>query len=127
MTESPEEPRQEDEERRAALTGRRFDPREHFTPRSDPEHIGKEASASARLFDLRLLIGGLFVVYGVLLIIYSFFDSAAEIAKSAGIHLNLWLGIVMLVVGALFIVWARLQPQKPAAHEEADTTAHPTP
>lgn len=84
-----------------------------FEPLKDPEHMGKEASAASRLFDLRLMIGSLFVLYGVLLTVYSFFDSRAEIDKAAGIHLNLWLGLSMLVAGLIFFFWAILFPQKP--------------
>lgn len=67
-------------------------------------------SAASKLFDLRLLIGGLFTLYGVILTIYSFFDSPAEIAKAAGIHINLWLGLGMLVLGLVFLLWIRLAP-----------------
>ncbi|MGI3779998.1 MAG: hypothetical protein ACRYG2_04395 [Janthinobacterium lividum] len=70
-------------------------------------------SAASKLFDLRLLIGGLFTFYGVVLTIYSFFDSPAEIAKAAGIHINLWLGIGMLILGLLFLLWTRLGPLTP--------------
>lgn len=84
-----------------------------FEPRKDPEHMGKEASATSRLFDLRLMIGSLFVLYGVLLTAYSFFDSKAEIDKAAGIHLNFWLGLSMLVTGLIFFLWATLSPEKP--------------
>ena len=94
-----------------------------FEARPDPEHMGKEASAASRLFDLRQMIGSLFVVYGVLLTIYSFFDSQAEIDKAAGIHLNLWLGVSMLVVGLMFFAWARLLPQK--LPEAAEPTKPP--
>ncbi|QGN35710.1 hypothetical protein GJV80_19100 [Microlunatus sp. Gsoil 973] len=58
------------------------------------------------------MIGTLFGIYGILLTIYSFFDSQAEIDRAAGIHLNLWLGLSMLVACVIFFGWARLQPQK---------------
>lgn len=104
---SPSETQAErDRRRRRGEVGSRFE------PSNDPEHLGKEASAASRLFDLRLMIGALFVVYGILLTIYSFFDSRAEIAKASGIHLNLWLGLSMLIIGVIFFLWARLQPQK---------------
>jgi hypothetical protein len=70
-------------------------------------------SAASKLFDLRFLIGGLFTVYGIMLTIYGFFTSPEELAKAAGININLWLGIFMLLVGIFFLVWARLSPQKP--------------
>jgi cytochrome c biogenesis protein CcdA len=66
-----------------------------------------EADASSGLFDLRYLIGGLFTVYGVVLIVASFFVSNV---KSGGMNINLWLGIAMLILGVLFLVWARSRP-----------------
>jgi hypothetical protein len=68
-------------------------------------------SAAARLFDIRLLIGALFVVYGVLLTVSGFFTSDKERAKAAGININLWLGLGMLVLGLLFLLWRALNPQ----------------
>jgi len=67
-------------------------------------------SAASKLFDLRILIGGLFVVYGVLLTIAGFFTSSGERAKASGINMNLWLGLAMLVVGIFFLLWARARP-----------------
>jgi hypothetical protein len=76
-------------------------------PNSDAE-VTK--SAAAKLFDIRLLIGGLFVVYGVLLTVDGFFTSDKERAKAADVNINLWLGIGMLVLGVLFLVWRQLNP-----------------
>ena len=58
----------------------------------------KEAQA-ANLFDLRRIIGGLFVLYGVVLTIVGLGDSDAEIEKAAGVHINLWAGLGMLALG----------------------------
>jgi hypothetical protein len=69
-------------------------------------------SAAARLFDIRVMIGGLFVVYGVMLTIAGFFTSDKERAKAAGININLWLGLGMLVLGILFLVWRAVNPIK---------------
>lgn len=80
-------------------------------------------SAAARLFDIRLLIGGLFLVYGVMLTVAGLFTSDAERKKAAGININLWLGIGMLIVGALFVLWLRLRPLVPdvvGQHEGED-------
>jgi len=73
------------------------------------------ASASAKLFDIRILIGGLFTVYGVVLIVAGLLASAAEVQKAAGVNINLWTGIGMLILGLLFLLWWRLQPQRPPA------------
>ena len=68
------------------------------------------ADRSRRLFDLRYLIGGLFTLYGVVLTVVGIFDSGEEITKAAGIRINLWVGLGMLVVGLAFLAWARLRP-----------------
>jgi drug/metabolite transporter (DMT)-like permease len=65
---------------------------------------------AANLFDLRRIIGGLFVVLGVLLTILGLFDSQEEIDKAAGVNINLWAGLGMLVFGLLFVAWALLRP-----------------
>ena len=67
-------------------------------------------SAAAELFDLRVLIGGLFTLYGVVLILAGIFASPAEIQKASGIDINLWMGIGMLIIGLLFLLWWRLNP-----------------
>jgi hypothetical protein len=67
-------------------------------------------SAASKLFDIRLLIGGLFTLYGVMLTIAGFFTSDAELKKASDININLWLGLGMLVLGLLFLLWHRLRP-----------------
>ena len=84
-------------------------------------------SAAAKLFDLRVLIGGLFTFYGVVLIFAGIFASAAEIQKASGININLWMGIGMLIVGLLFLLWWRLKPlQHPTgpAHDVEPAARH---
>src|SRR5688572_6059721 len=65
---------------------------------------------AANLFDLRRIIGGLFVVYGLLLTVLGLFDSQEEIDKAAGVNINLWAGLGMLVFGILMLVWALTRP-----------------
>ena len=62
------------------------------------------------LFDLRRIIGGLFVVYGLLLTVLGLFDSQEEIDKAAGVNINLWAGLGMLAFGVLMIAWALWRP-----------------
>ncbi len=65
---------------------------------------------AANLFDLRRIIGGLFSVWGVLLIILGATDSDAEIDKAQGININLWAGLAMLLFGVLMLLWAFTRP-----------------
>jgi len=65
---------------------------------------------TVNLFDLRRIIGGLFVVLGVLLTILGLFDSQEEIDRAAGVNINLWAGLGMLALGIVFLVWAFARP-----------------
>ena len=65
---------------------------------------------AANLFDLRRIIGGVFVVWGVLLTILGLFDTDAEIEKAAGVNINLWTGLVLLLMATFFLVWALTRP-----------------
>ena len=87
---------------------------------SETPDTGAEApqSAAARLFDLRSLIGGLFVLYGIMLTVAGFFTSPANLAKASHININLWMGIGMLVLGVFFLLWWRLRPlQRPQPNQ----------
>jgi hypothetical protein len=73
-------------------------------------------------FDIRRIIGGLFLVYGVTLTIAGAVASDADIHKAAGVNINLWTGLGMIVFGGLFILWQALRPieledEQPAAPE----------
>lgn len=71
------------------------------------------SSTASSLFDLRTVIAILFGAYGVLLLIVAIVDTPQEeLDKSAGIHMNLWTSIVMLVVAAGFFTWMRLRPNR---------------
>jgi hypothetical protein len=76
----------------------------------EAEIDARRARRAANLFDLRRLIGGLFLIYGAILLVLGLGASDAEIEKSAGWNLNLDVGIAMLVVGALFLLWAFTRP-----------------
>ncbi|MFF5959913.1 hypothetical protein [Streptomyces luteogriseus] len=73
---------------------------------------GKSATA-ARLFDIRRIIGGLFVLYGVIVTIAGLTASDADIDKAAGVNINLWTGLGMLALGLFFLAWLKLRPVAP--------------
>ena len=73
------------------------------------EDLAKK-SAAARLFDVRRVIGGLFVVYGVIVTLIGVFDSDAEVDKASGVRSNLWMGLGMLALSLLFLAWLWWRP-----------------
>jgi len=81
---------------------------------------GKSATA-ARLFDIRRIIGGLFVVYGVIVTITGLTDDDAAIDKAQGININLWTGLGMLILGVFFLAWLKLRPTAPPPPDADDT------
>jgi xanthine/uracil/vitamin C permease (AzgA family) len=80
---------------------------------SESEQAERDAEHDARaanLFDVRRFIGALFVIYGVILLVLGLAASDADVEKAAGVNVNLWTGLAMLVVGALFLFWAFTRP-----------------
>ena len=71
-----------------------------------------ESASAVRLFDVRRIIGGLFVIYGVVVGIMGLTDGKAAIDKAEGVNINLWTGIGMLVLGLLFLLWLFVRPAK---------------
>jgi hypothetical protein len=82
---------------------------------SDEEEIA--AAKAANRFDIRRLIGGLFLVYGLILVALGLFGSHHVKNKAAGINVDLWTGLGMLVFGALMIFWALSKPTVPEPPE----------
>src|SRR3954463_13076194 len=80
------------------------------------------AERAANLFDLRRIIGGVFVVWGVLLTILGITESDAEIQKAAGININLFAGLGMLVFGLIFLAWAFTRPLGQELREASEET-----
>ena len=88
-------------------------------------------SAASKLFDIRLLIGGLFTLYGLMLTVAGFFTSDSAREKASGININLWLGLGMLVLGLLFLLWRQVNPLRiepnPTDQPGAETTRRDLP
>jgi hypothetical protein len=80
-----------------------------------PELDEATARKAANRFDLRRIIGGVFLVYGVILTMVGIFGSDEVKNKADGINVNLWTGLAMLVVGAMMIAWALMRPVEPSA------------
>jgi hypothetical protein len=75
------------------------------------EGIDTDVPHKVRAFDIRAIVGALIGFYGVVLIIVGLVaDSTRELAKTGGVHANLWSGILMSVFAAVLLVWSRLRP-----------------
>lgn len=72
---------------------------------------------TAGLLDIRTIIGGLIGTYGVILTLMGLFGDE-ESDKTGGVNANLWAGLVMIAVGLVFVVWARLRPVVVPEHPE---------
>ncbi|WP_086869835.1 hypothetical protein [Streptomyces viridochromogenes] len=75
--------------------------------------LQEKSETAARLFDIRRIIGGLFVVYGVIVTIAGITDDDAAIDKAEGVNINLWTGLGMLLLGLFFLAWLKLRPSAP--------------
>jgi hypothetical protein len=73
--------------------------------------------------DIRLPIGGLFVVLGVILSGYGVATNsdAAQYERSMSVNINLWWGLVMLVFGALLLLLARNSSRDASVHPAGET------
>ena len=86
-------------------------PDDKFIAESEKAELDAHRSArAANLFDVRRFIGGLFVIYGVILLVLGLGASDADVDKAAGVNVNLWTGLAMLLVGAFFLAWAFTRP-----------------
>jgi hypothetical protein len=81
----------------------------HAQELTDPA-VAEDAVRSTRRFDLRRILGGLFIVYGIIVAIIGLVNHSTDGDKTGGIQINLWTGLAMLVGGLLFLLWDRLAP-----------------
>ena len=93
--------------------------------RTEQAGAGTRAAQAANLFDLRRIIGGVFLVWGILLVILGLFDSDAEIEKAAGVNINLWSGLGMLALAVVFLIWAFARPLGEELQEAAEGDRSP--
>jgi hypothetical protein len=63
--------------------------------------------------DIKLPIGLMFSIFGLMLTLYGLFTNGDEVlySRSLGVNINLWCGLGMLFFGAIMLVFA-LKPKK---------------
>ena len=64
---------------------------------------------TAGIFDIRNVIGLLLGAYGVILLLLGIFGDK-HYDKTGDVNANLWAGVVLLVVGVVFLLWGFLRP-----------------
>jgi hypothetical protein len=84
-------------------------------PATDEEEV--RAARIANRFDIRRLIGGLFLIYGVVLLILGIVGSSHVKNKADGVNINLWTGIGLILFAIFMIGWALLRPVEPEPAE----------
>src|SRR4051812_49826679 len=92
---------------------------------SDEQEI-REAKLANR-FDIRRLIGAVFVVYGTILTVLGVFGSTHVKNKADGLNIDLWAGIGMLIFAAGMIAWAPPRPLEPGPPEQRGRGPGPPP
>ena len=83
---------------------------------------GRPGKREAGAFDIRSFVGLLIGIDGVVLFLTGIFGTSdAEIEKAAGVNINLYAGLGMLIVGIIFLLWAFTRPlgQEIAESEQA--------
>jgi hypothetical protein len=74
------------------------------------EERGAQDERAANLFDIRRIIGGLFLLYGIVLTVMGFGASDADLERAHGVNVNLAVGIALLIMASTFIAWALWRP-----------------
>ena len=87
--------------------------------------------STAGRFDIRIPIGALFSLLGVVLTVYGVMTRSdlQLYARSENIVINLWWGLIMLVFGALMLFFgtrAKERPLHSAAGEQTEIREHRT-
>lgn len=62
------------------------------------------------VFDIRNVIAALLGVFGLVLIGVGIHDASAHNLAKAGGNVNLWTGIALVLIAAVFVIWALRRP-----------------
>ena len=79
------------------------------------------APRKAGAFDIRVFIGALLGLYGVILVLAGLFGTSdGDLDRAGGANVNLWTGIGLVLASAIFIGWARLRPVVVPPSQDSD-------
>ena len=84
--------------------------------------MAQQEKKTAGIFDIRNIIGALLTIYGVILTLMGLFADP-ETEKTGGSNANLVAGILLLIIGIGFMVWAQLGRSRcPSTSSRCSTT-----
>ncbi|MFJ4945490.1 hypothetical protein ACIP4V_23200 [Streptomyces albidoflavus] len=95
------------------MTEKQNPPAEGHAFQDEVTELEAKSATAARLFDIRRIIGALFVVYGLIVSAAGIFATDADLEKAQDININLWTGLGMLALGLFFLIWVKLRPTVP--------------
>ncbi|MFZ1082865.1 MAG: hypothetical protein WAO19_13185 [Candidatus Kryptoniota bacterium] len=72
----------------------------------------ESSGAQRHFFDLKIPLGSLLGFYGILLVLYGIFSPREIYAKSVNININLIWGVLIMVVGIIFLLVAYFEKGK---------------
>jgi hypothetical protein len=75
-----------------------------------PDLSQEQVERATSLLDIRRIIGSVLGIYGVLLVGAGVFGDHEVKNKAAGVNINLWVGLALLVACGLFWAWASTRP-----------------
>jgi drug/metabolite transporter (DMT)-like permease len=75
---------------------------------------------ATNLLDVHKIIGGPLGIYGAILLVAGIVASDADKEKAAGVNVNLWVGIGLLLACAVFWAWALIRPLSEVLSESGE-------
>jgi hypothetical protein len=89
------------------------DQEQPFTSTEISDEDEARAARVANRFDIRRIIGGLFLLYGIVLTLMGIFGSSHVKNKADGVNINLWTGLALIAFAVFMVGWALLRPVRP--------------